>query len=223
MSTRSSMEYEWYEQHRALAANELLLLRDYTITKKDDAKLVFVFSCKDPHTDFSTTRPFRRIEYFHPELARNGAMVALMFDDTEAHASDIISAKGWINHAVLKLQRRLRARFSVKRMLGIMPWQLLESCEGILRHIAEYIPAPVAVAIDDKERFLADIQAQLENGTYFARYQGRVHQNQSPRTSVACFRLPEWHHSVWRMKWRHVLFHHPPLHHPCWKRSTHGL
>ena len=141
----------WRRQHRRLYdEHKMLLLGDYTTTTEHTDMLVFVRFSKKSYTHFHTSRAMRRIEYYSPVCSQYGVMLALTSDDTTVPASDMISAKGWINRAILKVQRQFRTRVRTNRMIinNIVPRQL-RHCDNLLRHVVEFMPAPVVVTPEE--------------------------------------------------------------------------
>ena len=140
----------WEEEHvRLYSKYKLLLLGDCTLVTLDKGMLVFVRFSKESYTDFAARGALRRISYFHPVSSRHGVLVALMTDDTEAYAKDIICTKGWINRAVVKIQRQFRIRFVANKIINNeLVSRQLSSCVDVIRHIAEFMPVTV-VATDD--------------------------------------------------------------------------
>ena len=160
----------WEEEHARLYCKyRLLLLGDYTLTTLDEEKFVFVRFSQKSYTEFAASDALRRIDYFHPASPRSGLLVALMTDDTEAYAKDMISTKGWIRRAFVKLQRQCRIHLRINRITNdSFVSQQLSLHVGIIRHIAQFMPESVVVADDEIDLVARDNWMQRRRDLSFS-------------------------------------------------------
>jgi len=120
---------------------DIVMFADWSHFQEWRNKWVYVLGCED--YAFFRPGPLQEVDYFHGKIS--GYVMGQMTDDQDVEAKEMINLGGWIERAVIDIQRRFRSRFWTRvRASHIMQLRLLPnpfcSDEGIARLVASYMP-----------------------------------------------------------------------------------
>ena len=138
----------WHVEHKRVYNDYgRLLLGDYTVTCECCSHYMWVYVRMRNGYECSEFKSLRQIVHWHGFNSGDGIMSALMGDDTEVNANDMISRKGWVCRAIRKLQREFRIRRSFNFIRNrILPHEV-EACDCVIRNIAEFMPVRTASSV----------------------------------------------------------------------------